>query len=433
MRRSILVVLTAGALYACTDVPKPTDPLRPVGVGGPRFGAFPGANGKIVFTSARDGGGIFVMDPGGNNVLRLTSTFGSSASWSADGTKIAFAASDDEGLTFKIFIMNADGTGETAVTAPAGRDQGPSWSPDGTKIAFYSDRSGSNQIYVMNADGSNIVRLTNNAGSDFTPAWSPSGTKILFSTDRDGAGEIYVMNADGSNQTNLTNTSLDHEYDPSWSPDGSKIVFGRLTPLNQIGVMNADGSGQTMITNDPNGAATPAWSPDGSEIVYTSERDLNTEIFVMNSDGTNPIRLTTEAGTDNQPDWQPIPGAAPSADLSVVMEAAAQKAGKTVVYTIAVRNLGPNAAAGVTLIDALPAAARFLSASPTQGTCSVPSPGSSGTVTCSFGSLSAGAKADVQITVKVVPPNSHPNNTVSVSSTTQDQNPANNSATVQTP
>jgi uncharacterized repeat protein (TIGR01451 family) len=432
MRRLMLALLTAGALYACTDAPKPTDPLRPVGVGGPRFGAFPGSNGKIVFSSQRDGGGIFVMDPNGNNVQKLTSTLGFNSAWSADGTKIAFSAYVTADDNWEIFVMDADGTGETRVTTAGGDDFGPSWSPDGTKIAFYSNRSGDNEIYAMNADGSNVVNLTNNAAPDFTPAWSPDGTQILFATERDGPGEIYVMDANGSNPTNLTNNSS-HEYDPSWSPDGSKIAFGRWTPSQQIVVMNADGSGQTVITQDASGTAVPAWSPDGSKIVFTSARDGNTEIYVMNSDGSLQTRLTDDPGTDNQPDWQPIPGAAPSADVSLAMTAAAQKVGKTVQYTIAVRNLGADAAAAVTLTDALPAEARFVSVNATQGTCSTPASGSSGTVTCSLGSLAVGAKADVQITVKVLPPNSHPNNTASVSSTTPDPNSSNNSATVQTP
>jgi uncharacterized repeat protein (TIGR01451 family) len=434
MRRLLLASLMAGALTACTDAPKPTDPLRRATGTPPRYGAFPGSNGKIVFTSTRDGGGIFVMDADGANVQKLTSTFGTNCSWSADGAKIAFSAfvgTEADG-NVEIFVMNADGTGQTQVTTAAGNDFGPSWSPDGTKIAFYSDRSGNNEIYVMNADGSSVVNLTNNAADDRSPAWSPDGARIAFGTGRDGAGEIYVMNADGSNPTDLTNNPS-NEYDPTWSPDGSKIVFGRETPLNEIAVMNADGSGQTLITDDPGGAALPSWSPDGTKIVFVSGRDGNNEIYVMNSDGTEQTRLTNEPGSDTGPDWQPIPGAAPSADLSLLMQAAAQKVAKTVQYTIAVRNLGPDAAAGVTLIDALPAEARFLAVNPTQGTCTTPAAGSSGTVRCSAGTLASGAKVTVQITVKMFPPNSHPNNTASVTSTTADPNPANNSATVQAP
>src|SRR5688572_845446 len=60
------------------------------------------------------------------------------------------------------------------------------------QIAFESDRDNVGgegptlwEIYVMNADGSGQTRLTNNAASDIEPSWSPDSTKIAFSSDRD--------------------------------------------------------------------------------------------------------------------------------------------------------------------------------------------------------------------------------------------------------
>ena len=58
----------------------------------------------------------------------------------------------------------------------------PAWSPDGTKIAFTTDRDGNFEIYVMNADGTGQTRLTNNAAADDEPAWSPDGSKIAFTS-----------------------------------------------------------------------------------------------------------------------------------------------------------------------------------------------------------------------------------------------------------
>ena len=97
------------------------------------------------------------------------------------------------------------------------------------------------------------------------------------------------------------------------------------------------------------------------------------------------------------------------------------------VYTIVVVNRGPDAAGGVTLVDALPGSQLFVGASSTLGTCSGTS-----TVTCSLGTLASGGSATMRITVRprvagtIV-------NTVSVSSTTPgDPNALNSVATATT-
>ena len=46
------------------------------------------------------------------------------------------------------------------------------------KIAFTSSRDGNHEIYVMKADGSGQTRLTNNVADDGFPAWSPDAAKI---------------------------------------------------------------------------------------------------------------------------------------------------------------------------------------------------------------------------------------------------------------
>jgi TolB protein len=67
---------------------------------------------------------------------------------------------------------------------PAGNVD-PSFSPDGSRIVFTSFRDGNAEVYVMSADGSGQTRLTNDPTPDSEPVFSPDGTKIAFQSFRD--------------------------------------------------------------------------------------------------------------------------------------------------------------------------------------------------------------------------------------------------------
>jgi Tol biopolymer transport system component len=232
--------------------------------------------------------------------------------------KIAFTVGGNG--TTEIFVINADGTGQTKLTDNLWEDQSPSWSPDGSQIVYESGRvNGGINLFRMNADGSNPIQLTNVATDGFVadPVWSPDGTRIAFARDpdRDGKSEIWVMNADGTNPIRLTTSELyptntinkvySQSSQPVWSPDGKKIAFSsyRNGNLNRdIYVMNADGSNQTRLTTDPLDDTKPTWSPDGSKIAFASSRGGGFNIYVMNSDGSNQVHLTGDAGS---PAWSP--------------------------------------------------------------------------------------------------------------------------------
>src|SRR5262249_7642605 len=65
------------------------------------------------------------------------------------------------------------------LTNNAELDGYPTWSPDGTKIAFISVRGGEYEIYVMNADGSGQTNLTNNPTEDLFPTWQPVPNSLI--------------------------------------------------------------------------------------------------------------------------------------------------------------------------------------------------------------------------------------------------------------
>lgn len=261
---------------------------------------------QIAFESDRDGfsARIYLMNADGSDQRALTSSRGSGAAWSPDGTQIAFHANRENGT--EIYTINLDGSDLLRLTNSPGNDINPVWSPDGHQIAFVSFRDGDQEIYVINADGSEPRNLTNNPGKDTYPAWAPDGQQIAFTSDRDGDQEIYIIQVDGSNPQNLTQRAQANDYRPIWSPDGRQIVFDSWddTGNRDIYLMNADGSHLMNLTQDPGEDLGPSWSPDGSQIAFLSTRDGPSGIYVINTDGTNLRRLTYH-DADREPFWSP--------------------------------------------------------------------------------------------------------------------------------
>ena len=276
---------------------------------------------RILFTSQRgDTRYLYSMRPDGSDAIRLTedTAWKSWAAWSPDGTRVAFGRGQSD---YDLWIMNADGTGQTPLTDVENTlDLYPSWSPDGTRIAFQRVTSEEFTLWVINADGTGETQLASpfpSASHVAAPSWSPDGTRIAFMHSRwwEDHFQIWVMNADGTNHARLTEgEQLDSA--PAWSPDSSQIAFQREGGgASQIWVMNADGTNQRQITQGDEGSGVPAWSPDGSHIVFARDRDHDGEflfdgdsaLWVMNADGTNQRQLFdgTHAEFVSPQGWSP--------------------------------------------------------------------------------------------------------------------------------
>jgi Tol biopolymer transport system component/CxxC motif-containing protein (DUF1111 family) len=211
---------------------------------------------KIAFTSSRAGGAqIFVMNADGTNQTNISNagTFiDSLPAWSADGTKIAFNRSVPGTQTQNIWTMNADGTGQVAITAGPFRDERPTWSPDGTMIAFHSNRDGNLEIYKVPSIGGLITRLTNDPAVDANPAWAPNNSAIAFTSLRSGSARIWIMETNGSRPSQISATIGDQA---AYSRDqGETTRTFRASP-------HILGSGFVEVTDDSTLLAIQAGQP----------------------------------------------------------------------------------------------------------------------------------------------------------------------------
>jgi TolB protein len=247
------------------------------------------------------------------------------AAWAGSNGKIVYTQAPGNGDE-EIYSVNADGTGQTALTSNTVDDEEPSVSPDGTKIAFVRYTGGSGEIFTMNVDGTNPTRLTNTNVDEIDVSWSPDGSKLYFARVGTQDAEIYSMNADGSGVTQLTSNNV-RDDEPIVSPDGSKVLFERrnaATHHYDLWTMNTDGSGAAMLfdCSDTKECLSPDYSPDGTMITYTRwnfSTGVST-IYVANADGSNRTAITSDGNYYNYSAFSPdgkyvVWGGGPNLDI----------------------------------------------------------------------------------------------------------------------
>lgn len=315
----------------------------------------------LAFRSERNGGGIYLMNPNGGNVKRLTSA-GFNPTWSSDGAEIAYSSAQVvadpafrpvRGTLFAIKVA----TGERRILYALGDAVQPRWSPSGQRIAFWGFRSqgGQRDIWTISASGADAVAVTNDAATDWNPVWSPEGRFLYFASDRGGTMEIWRVGIEEKtgrvqgepeqvskgaigmrghiafafaefgtrlffmDQT-VSQTVESVAFDPSTgkiagqpkrvldlslapsqpevSPDGQSLAFYSALQQENLYISRSDGTNPRRLTNDAARDRGPAWSPDGRKIAFYSDRSGNYEIWTINPDGTALAQLTNNPGTN---------------------------------------------------------------------------------------------------------------------------------------
>ena len=134
---------------------------------------------------------------------------------------------------------------------------------------------------------------------------------------------------------------------------------------------------------------------------------------------------TPATPTPTPPPATPTPSPLNKPDLALTKTDSPDpvQVGGNLTYTITIANLQPMSAGGVTMTDVLPAGVNFVSVTSSQGTCT-----GFPTIQCSLGVVSE--LANVTVTVVVTPTAAGTlSNTATVSTSSEDANPDNNSDT----
>jgi uncharacterized repeat protein (TIGR01451 family) len=244
----------------------------------------------------------------------------------------------------------------------------------GAAVTNTADVSGSGESNTANnsaSDPTTIIQLS----ADLTIAKSHTGN---FTQGQTGATYTITVTNVGAGATSGTVTVTD-------------TLPAGLTPTAPNGVVNGwtcGIAGQTVTCTRSDALAASASYP---AITLTVDVDTNAGAAVTN---TADVSGGGETNTANNTasDSTTI---APSSDVNVSIAKTASDnpvAGRPLTYTITVSNTGSTTAALVVVTDVLPATLTYVSATPSQGSCS-----GATTVVCTLGALANGANATIAL------------------------------------
>jgi dipeptidyl aminopeptidase/acylaminoacyl peptidase len=256
-------------------------------------------------------GGIALIDARGRRVATLTNHAGwedFDPAWSPDGTRLAFARTNNDYRSFQVLVMRVDGTGVRRITS--GRfDSRPAWSPDGRWIVYQA--TDGLRLVQLATGNSRHVPGTGKGGAVSTPfasypGWTPDGL-LTYAFHAEEKSEWPASCAKPSGHCGWVVTSrLDGSHrrpvvqgrDAHWSPDGRLILY--TLPDGGVATIPAAGGRSRFL-----GKGFEAdWSPDGRQIVFARRGDATTgdSIWIMNRDGSGRHRIMARAAA---PAWRP--------------------------------------------------------------------------------------------------------------------------------
>ncbi len=277
---------------------------------------------------------------------------------------------------------------------------------------------------VLTLNASSLSTISNSASvtaTEFDPNTANNNVGPAFTTVAASA-DLSITNTPS---TNPVNAAAPLSFAINVSNAGPDATTGTITVSNTVpsGVTAATGSG-------------PGWSCgalSGSVITCTSTTSISASssapplTIAMNAPASGPAvdsasvsAATADPNAGNNTASQSVTVNG-QADLSITKNtSSAGIAGQSMVYTIVVTNSGPSTASAVSVADPTPSGLTFVSNS---GACTSSYP-------CALGNLTNGQSATITSTYTIAPgaAASVITNTATVSSSTTDPTPTNNTA-----
>ena len=268
----------------------------------------------VLFASTRESGKqrfgqFYTINTSGGMAKKLPVAYGSVASYSPDGTHLAFTDRSRVGRTWKryeggaaadILLFNLNTYETENITQNKANDEIPMWAKDA--IYFISDRGSAHRYNIWKYDLSSKQLSQLTKFTDFDIHYPSIGPKdIVFqagdqlyllnlASENYGPVDVKVVSDQKSLMPQLKKVS-DYLQAATISPDGKRVVAQARGELFNLPATE----GYVANISQTSGVAerSPAWSPDGKNIAYWSDAGGEYQLVLRNM-ATGQTRTVTK-------------------------------------------------------------------------------------------------------------------------------------------
>ncbi|MFA6126817.1 MAG: PDZ domain-containing protein [Bacteroidales bacterium] len=272
---------------------------------------------KLLFTSARESGrgamtNLYLVDASGGFPEKLKVPYAILASFSPDGSKLAYVTRITENYPFKryrgglasdVIVFDLKNNTAENITKNDAIDGKPAWVGD--KIYLLSDRDENMRlnIWMYDTKTKESVQVTKIKDYDITHM-AAGKTDIVF----EAGGVLYMLDLASQKYQPvevqvISDLSLEMPHsvnvssrisNMSAAPGGKRIIFEARGELFNVPVTE----GYVINLTRSSGAfdRDPAWSPDGKTIAYWSDRDGEYEIWLQPVTDKEQLKKLTKRG-----------------------------------------------------------------------------------------------------------------------------------------
>jgi Tol biopolymer transport system component len=189
---------------------------------------------------------------------------------SPDGTRGVVVRSTSPSES-SLWLVDMSRGSAVPLSTGRGRNDSPVWSADGTRVVFAADRDGAQNLYVKNVNDASPEQLLYASEVPFKgpSAWSPDEQWIVMTQlDADTAQNIWLLNASGKQAPTIFVRGPVRDTGGPVSPDGRWMAYiaddsGRY----ELYLQSFPKPGRTVQVSE-RGAVTGWWTRDGRQLVF---------------------------------------------------------------------------------------------------------------------------------------------------------------------